>query len=135
MPSLWFDIAHLLAGGVLVLSLVLLYQDRITAVINVFALQAVTLALSVGWQAFIQGEPTLLVTALIALVVKGFVIPMALHRTGPAPLTAFFRSGSFGPRGWPGRHGLGRNPACEPVYSRAAEGVSSRSATSGGSQP
>ncbi|MEZ5889776.1 MAG: hydrogenase-4 component E [Xanthobacteraceae bacterium] len=80
MPSLWFDIAHLLAGGVLILSLVLLYQDRVTAVINVFALQAVTLALSVGWQALIQGEPALLVTALIALIVKGFVIPMALHR-------------------------------------------------------
>ena len=80
MPSLWFDIAHLLAGGVLVLSLVLLYQDRVTAVINIFALQAVTLALSVGWQAFIQREPALLVTALIALIVKGFIIPMALHR-------------------------------------------------------
>ena len=75
MPSLWFDIAHLFAGGVLVLSLVLLYQDRITAAINVFALQAITLALSVGWQAFIQSEPLLLVTALLA-----FIIPTALHR-------------------------------------------------------
>ena len=80
MPSLWFDIAHLFAGGVLVLSLVLLYQDRITATINVFALQAIALALSVGWQAFIQREPLLLVTALLALAVKGFVIPTALHR-------------------------------------------------------
>jgi len=80
MPSLWFDIAHLFAGGVLVLSLVLLYQDRVTAAINVFALQAIMLALSVGWQAFIQSEPLLLVTALLALAVKGFVIPMALHR-------------------------------------------------------
>ena len=80
MPSLWFDIAHLFAGGVLVLSLVLLYQDRITSAINVFALQAITLALSVGWQAFIRSEPLLLVTALLALVVKGFVIPTALHR-------------------------------------------------------
>jgi hydrogenase-4 component E len=80
MPSLWFDIAHLLAGGVLVLSLVLLYQDRVTAVINVFALQAVTLALSVAWQAVIQGAPALLMTALIAITVKGFIIPMALHR-------------------------------------------------------
>ena len=80
MPSLWFDIAHLLAGGVLVLSLVLLYQDRVTAAINVFALQAIALALSVGWQAFIQSEPLLLVTALLALAVKGFIIPTALHR-------------------------------------------------------
>lgn len=80
MPSLWFDLAHLLAGSVLVLSLILLYQDRITAAINVFALQAIALALSVGWQSFIQREPFLLVTALLALTVKGFVIPTALHR-------------------------------------------------------
>ena len=51
MPSLSFDIAHLLAGSMLVLSFVLLYQDRITAVLNVFALQAIVLALSVAWQA------------------------------------------------------------------------------------
>ncbi len=36
MTSLQFDIAHLLAGGMLVLSLLLLYQDRILATLNVF---------------------------------------------------------------------------------------------------
>ena len=80
MQSLSFDIAHLLAGSMLVLSFVLLYQDRITAVLNVFALQAIALALSVAWQAVVQNAPHLIVTALIALVVKGFVVPMALHR-------------------------------------------------------
>jgi hydrogenase-4 component E len=80
MPSLLFDVAHLLAGTMLVLSFLLLYQDRITAVINVFALQAVVLALSVAWQALVQDAPHLIVTAAIALVVKGFVIPTALHR-------------------------------------------------------
>ncbi|MBK5961597.1 hydrogenase-4 component E [Rhodoplanes elegans] len=80
MNPLWFDIAHLFAAGVLVLSLVLLYQDRITAVINVFALQAVVLSLSVGWQSVVQGAPHLLVTAAIALIAKGLIIPMALHR-------------------------------------------------------
>ena len=40
MHSLSFDIAHLLAGGMLVLSFLLLYQDRLTAVLNVFALAA-----------------------------------------------------------------------------------------------
>ena len=40
MRNLAFDIAHLLAGSMLVLSFVLLYQDRITATLNVFALQA-----------------------------------------------------------------------------------------------
>jgi hydrogenase-4 component E len=80
MSSLSFDIAHLLAGSMLVLSFLLLYQDRITAVLNVFALQAIALALSVAWQALTQGAPHLIVTAAIALVVKGFVIPAALHR-------------------------------------------------------
>jgi hydrogenase-4 component E len=80
MGNLAFDIAHLLAGGMLVLSFVLLYQDRITATLNVFALQAVVLSLSVGWQALIQDAPHLLVTAAITLVVKGIVIPAALHK-------------------------------------------------------
>ena len=80
MDSLGFDIAHLLSGGMLVLSLLLLYQDRIIAVINVFALQAIVLALSVAWQAYLQNAPHLMVTAAIALVVKGFIIPFALQR-------------------------------------------------------
>ena len=80
MPSLFFDIAHLLAGGMLVLSFMLLYQDRVTAVLNVFALQAVALSLSVAWQSVVQSAPHLVITAAVALVVKGFIIPTALHR-------------------------------------------------------
>jgi hydrogenase-4 component E len=78
--NLSFDVAHLLAGTMLVLSFLLLYQDRVTAVLNVFALQAITLALSVAWQSLVQSAPHLIVTALVALVVKGFIIPAALHR-------------------------------------------------------
>jgi hydrogenase-4 component E len=80
MGSLGFDIAHLLSGGMLVLSLVLLYQVRIIAVINVFAMQAIVLSLSVAWQAYLQSAPHLMVTAAIALVVKGLIIPFALLR-------------------------------------------------------
>ncbi len=80
MPSLLFDVAHLLAGSMLVLSFLLLYQDRIMAVVNVFAFQAIVLATSVAWQAVVQDAPHLVVTAALALVVKGFVIPTALHR-------------------------------------------------------
>jgi hydrogenase-4 component E len=80
MHNIGFDVAHLLAGSILALSFVLLYQDRITAVLNVFALQAIALSLSVAWQAYIQEAPHLLVTAGIALAVKGIVIPTALHR-------------------------------------------------------
>ncbi len=80
MRTLAFDVAHFLAGSMLVLSFVLLYQVRITATLNVFALQAIALSLSVAWQALIQDAPHLLATAAVALVVKGIVIPTALHR-------------------------------------------------------
>jgi hydrogenase-4 component E len=80
MGDLAFDIAHLLAGGLVLVSLMLLYQDRLYALLNVFALQATVLALSVAWQAWVQGAPHLYITAVIALVVKAIVIPVALHR-------------------------------------------------------
>jgi hydrogenase-4 component E len=80
VTGLVFDIAHLLAGGLVLVSFMMLYQDRLTALINVFALHAIVLALSVAWQAFTQDAPHLFVTALIALVFKATVIPLALHR-------------------------------------------------------
>jgi len=78
--GLEFDIAHLLAGGLVLVSFMLLYQDRLFGLLNVFALHALTLALSVAWQAYIQGAPHLYVTAVIALLFKAIFIPVALHR-------------------------------------------------------
>src|SRR5258708_34824701 len=80
MHGLAFDIAHLLAGGLVLVSFMMLYQDRLPALINVFALHAMLLAASVAWQANIQNEPYLYITALIALAFKGIVIPVALRR-------------------------------------------------------
>ena len=80
MHGLAFDIAHLLAGGLVLVSFMMLYQDRLPALINVFALHAILLAASVAWQADIQHEPYLYVTAAIALGFKGFVIPISLRR-------------------------------------------------------
>ena len=57
-----------------------LYQDRLYALLNVYALHALVLAASVAWQAFVQDAPHLYVTAAIALVFKAIVIPVALHR-------------------------------------------------------
>ena len=81
MDGLAFDIAHLLAGGLVLVGFMMLYQDRLYALLNVFALQAFVLALSVGWQAYIQDAPHLYVTAAIALILKAIIIPLALHRT------------------------------------------------------
>ena len=80
MTGLSFDVAHLLAGGLVLVSFMLLYQDRMYPLVTVFALQAVVLSLSVAWQAYIQSAPHLFITAGIALGFKGVVIPVALHR-------------------------------------------------------
>jgi hydrogenase-4 component E len=80
MNGLSFDIAHLLAGGLVLMSFMMLYQDRLYALLNVFALQAVVLAASVAWQAWAQGAPHLYITAAIALGLKAIIIPLALHR-------------------------------------------------------
>jgi hydrogenase-4 component E len=75
-----FDVAHLFAGGLVLVSFLLLYQDRMSGLINIFALHALVVSLSVAWQAAIQNAPHLYVTAAIALVVKAVVIPLALQR-------------------------------------------------------
>ena len=80
MDQFAFDVAHFLAGTLVLVSLMLLYQDRLYALLNVFALHAFVLALSVCWQAYIQDAPHLYVTAAIALVFKAIIIPVALHR-------------------------------------------------------
>jgi hydrogenase-4 component E len=77
--SLPYDLAHMLGGGVLVLSFVLLYQRRVNAVVTVYALQAVVLAAAAAWQGWAQGAVHLYVTALIALAAKGVAIPIALR--------------------------------------------------------
>jgi hydrogenase-4 component E len=80
MSSLDFDVAHLLSGLMVLVCFLMLYQDRLYSLLNTFALHALILALAVAWQAYIQGAPHLYVTAGIALVFKGVVIPVALHR-------------------------------------------------------
>ena len=80
MDRLAFEVAHMLAATLVLLSFVQLYQDRLPALINTFALHAFALAASVAWQAYIQQAPHLYATAAIALAFKGLVVPVALHR-------------------------------------------------------
>jgi hydrogenase-4 component E len=70
----------MLAGGMVLMSFALLYQDRLFGLLRIFALHALVLSLAVAWQAHIQHAPHLFVTATIALVFKAIVIPFALHR-------------------------------------------------------
>lgn len=78
--NLAYDVSHLLAGTMLAVSFVLLYQQRISSLLNIFAFQAAILAAAVAWQAGIQDAPDLIITAIIALAIKGIVIPVALRR-------------------------------------------------------
>jgi hydrogenase-4 component E len=80
MQTLAFDVSHLLTGGLVLVSFMLLYQGRMFGLLNVFALHACVLSLSVAWQAQVQEAPHLYVTAALALVFKAIIIPVALHR-------------------------------------------------------
>jgi hydrogenase-4 component E len=80
MDGFALDVAHLLAGSLVLVSFLMLYQDRLSALLNTYALHALVLALSVAWQAFIQDAPHLYLTAAIALAFKTVVIPVTLHR-------------------------------------------------------
>ena len=80
MSRLTFDVAHMLAGSLVLVSFLQLYQDRLYALLNIYAVHALVLALSVAWQAYAQDAPHLYVTAAIALVFKAIIIPIALHR-------------------------------------------------------
>ncbi len=80
MLGLHYDIAHMLAGSLVLVSLMMLYQVRLTALLHVLALHAFVLAASVAWQAYIQESPHLYITAAIALVFKGILVPVVLRR-------------------------------------------------------
>jgi len=81
MHSLSFDVSHTLAGGLVLIS----FHDAISRP-ALFASQRFCVArsggwrFSVAWQAYIQEAPHLYITAVIALVFKAIVIPVALHR-------------------------------------------------------
>lgn len=80
MDRFVLDFAHTLAGFMVLVSFMLLYQDRMFSLLNVFALQALVLSASVAWQAHVQDAPHLYVTAVIALLLKAIIIPVVLHR-------------------------------------------------------
>jgi len=79
-PNLPLDVAHMLAGGLVLVSFLLLYQDRMFALLKVFALHSLALAVAVAWQAHIQDAPHLYITAAIAVALKVVVIPAAFFQ-------------------------------------------------------
>ncbi|MGP8231578.1 MAG: hydrogenase-4 component E [Methylovirgula sp.] len=75
-----FDVAHMFAGLLVLVSFMMLYQDRLLPLIDTLSLHSLLLAFSVAWQAYVQDKPDLYVTAFIALAFKAIVIPMVFRR-------------------------------------------------------
>ena len=80
MSPLDSDIAHLLAGSMVLVSFLLLYQDRMFALLNFFALHACVLACSVGWQAYHAARAASVHYCADRPAVQRDIIPVALHR-------------------------------------------------------
>lgn len=80
MSDLAYDVSHLLGAVVLLMSFALLYQRRLFSLLQVYSAQALTLAAAAAWKGYTHDEAHLYVTALLALVLKAIVIPVALHR-------------------------------------------------------
>lgn len=77
--SLDYEIGHLIGATLLMMGFGLLYQRRMVAVLNIFALQAMALAAAAAWQAHVQDAPHLYATAAIAFLFKGLAVPFALN--------------------------------------------------------
>ncbi len=83
MPDIhgfYFDVAHMLAGGMITVSFMLLFQDRLLALIQFITLHALVLTLALGWQGYIQSAEHLYAAALLALVVKAVAFPWVLRK-------------------------------------------------------
>jgi len=80
MSAFSLDLAHLFAGGLVLVSFMMIYQNRLLPLISTLSLHSLLLALSVAWQAHIQDAPHLYITAAIALVFKAILVPWALRR-------------------------------------------------------
>src|SRR5690606_4879520 len=80
MQGYAYDVAHMLAGAMLVTSFALLYQRRMAAVIDTYVVHSLILTVAAAWQAYMQDAHHLFVTAAITLIFKTLLIPIALRR-------------------------------------------------------
>ena len=90
------DIAHLLSGTMLVLTLLMLGQRRLMPAITLYSLQSAMLALAAGAQGWVQARSGFWILAFVLLAVQAVLIPAALRsvtretstpaRAGPAAM-------------------------------------------------
>jgi len=75
-----YQISHLLGGIILLCAFSLLSQRRLSAMIALYQIEAITLAAAALWQGFAQNAGDLYLTALITLVIKAILLPIGLRQ-------------------------------------------------------
>ena len=74
------QIINLLAALLLLLSFAMLAQRRVLSLVNLFAMQGLSLALSTAIVAYGTAQPHLYLSAGLTFVLKVFLLPWLLHR-------------------------------------------------------
>ena len=74
------QLINLFASGILLLAFGMLAQRRVLALVNLFAMQGITLCLATLVAAVSTGQVHLYYSAALTLVLKGLVLPWILHR-------------------------------------------------------
>jgi hydrogenase-4 component E len=78
--NLIYPLTHLMGGIMLLCAFSLLSQRRLSAMITLYQVQALTLAAAAFWQGFAQSDTELYLTGLITLAIKGLLLPMGLRQ-------------------------------------------------------
>ena len=80
MTALSTQVVHLFAAGMLLLAFAMLAQRRVVALVNLYALQGLTLTASTVTVAWVTGQGHLYSSAAVNFVLKVVVLPWILHR-------------------------------------------------------
>ena len=78
--SLPLQLINLLAAIMLLIAFAMLTQRRVLSLINLFALQGLTLTASTALVAWTTGQPHLYASALVTFLLKVLFLPWILHR-------------------------------------------------------
>jgi hydrogenase-4 component E len=78
--SLAYPLAHLLGAVMLLCAFAMLSQRRLTAMITLYQVEAITLTAGAFWQGYAQHEVDLYLTGAITLIIKASIAPIALRR-------------------------------------------------------
>ncbi len=78
--SVSYALAHLLGAVMLLCAFAMLSQRRLTAMITLYQVEAITLTAGAFWQGYAQHEVDLYLTGAITLIIKAIIAPIALRR-------------------------------------------------------